>query len=182
MKLDLGQWQVRSYRMSDLKPLVKYANNRNVSINLTDRFPHPYRSKDAKRWLEFVTAHEPETNFAIASEHEVIGGIGFELKSDIYRLSAEIGYWLGEPFWGKGIATKAVKAVTEFAFDRFDLERVYAGVFETNPASARVLEKAGYVREGCFQRAVIKEGKIIDLLIYARLKDKAKRRRIDEGE
>jgi len=170
MKIEIGQYQVRSYKISDLRSLVKHGNNRNVSMNLTDRFPFPYREKDARRWLEFVTAHEPETNFAIASGNEVIGGIGFELKSDIYRIGAEIGYWVAEPFWGKGIATDAVKAVTEYAFDRFELERIYAGVFHTNPSSARVLEKAGYTLEGRFRRSVIKDKKIIDLLIYARLK------------
>ena len=171
MKIDIGQWQVRSYRISDLRSLVKYANNKNVSINLTDRFPYPYRERDARRWLQFVTAHEPETNFAIASEDEVIGGIGFELKDDIYRLTAEIGYWVGEPFWGKGIATEAVKAVTQYAFEHFGLERIYANVFESNPASARVLEKAGYTQEGLLRKAVIKDGVIMDLLIYARLRD-----------
>jgi RimJ/RimL family protein N-acetyltransferase len=181
MRIDLGEWQVRSYKLSDLKSLVKYANNENVSMYLTDRFPHPYRAKDARRWLDYVTMHEPETNFAIASKHEVIGGIGFELKRDIYRLSAEIGYWLGEPYWGRGITTEAVKAVTDFAFDTFGLERVYAGVFESNPSSARVLEKAGYIQEGRFRRAVIKEGKIMDLLIYARLRIDGPCRQ-DEGE
>jgi RimJ/RimL family protein N-acetyltransferase len=108
----------------------------------------------------------PETAFAIASSDEAIGGISVQPQYDVYRKSAEIGYWLGEPFWGKGIATLAVRALTSYAFSRLDLLRIYASVFAWNPASARVLEKAGYHIEGKMRDAVYKNGKVTDQLLY----------------
>jgi RimJ/RimL family protein N-acetyltransferase len=111
--------------------------------------------------------HEPETNFAIAVAGEAVGGIGFILQPDVARRSAEIGYWLGEEFWGRGIATEAVIAMTARAFANHDLCRVYAHVFEWNRASARVLEKAGYEFEGRLRKSVTKDGKTIDQLMYA---------------
>jgi len=100
-----------------------------------------------------------------------IGAIGLHLKKDVRRLTAELGYWLGEEFWGRGIATEAVRAVTAHVFARFDLVRLYAGVFEENHASMRVLEKAGYTREARLRKAVIKAGRTIDLFLYALVRD-----------
>ena len=171
MQLDIGEWQVRSWRPEDEGAIVKYANNRKVWINLRDRFPHPYTAKDARDWIQSATQQNPETHFAIASAQEAIGGIGFRLQEDVHRRSAEIGYWLGEPFWGKGIATRALCALTEYAFTHFDLVRIYATVFEWNPASARVLEKAGYQYEGRLRKSVTKDGKTIDQLLYALLRE-----------
>ena len=110
---------------------------------------------------------KPEDNFAIASEHEAIGGIGLEIQEDERRLSAELGYWLGEPFWGQGIATMAVQALTAYGFENFTLNRIYAYVYEINPASARVLEKAGYTREGILRHGVIKGAEPLDVWLYA---------------
>jgi RimJ/RimL family protein N-acetyltransferase len=114
-----------------------------------------------------VKASRPETNFAIDVEGNAVGGIGFVLQDDVHRIAAEIGYWLGEPLWGRGIATAALCAVTEYAFATFELRRLYASVFEWNPASCRVLEKAGYSCEGKLKRSVIKDGKTIDQFLYA---------------
>ena len=147
--------------------LVKYADNRNIWINLRDRFPNPYREEDAQDWIERANASPSESTYAIASDEEAIGGIGLQFQQDVYRRSAEIGYWLGEVFWGQGIATKAVRGLTEYAFAHLDLIRLYAGVFEWNPASARVLEKAGYAYEGRRRKSVTKDGKTIDELLYA---------------
>lgn len=167
MRIDIGEWQVRSFRMSDLESLVRHANDRAVSSNLTDQFPYPYTERDGLAWLKTVESQDPETSFAIATEDELIGGIGLELQKDVYRVGAEIGYWLARPFWGRGIITAAVRAVTDYAFATFDVTRVYAGVYESNPASARVLEKAGYTFEGRLRRAVTKNGKIMDLLLFS---------------
>jgi ribosomal-protein-alanine N-acetyltransferase len=167
MQLDIGEWQIRSWRPQDKESLVKYANNRKVWINLCDTFPHPYTEKDAKAWLNFTRRQEPEVNFAVASDQQAIGGIGLHLQGDVHRRSAGIGYWLGEPFWGQGIATKAVGAFTEYAFANFDLVRIFGEVFEWNPASARVLEKAGYTYEGRLRQSVTKDGRTIDRLVYA---------------
>jgi RimJ/RimL family protein N-acetyltransferase len=167
MHIDLGEWQLRSWQPGDKGALVKYANNRKVWINLRESFPHPYTETDAEAWIRQAREQKPETQFAIASSLEAIGGIGLHLQQDVYRRSAEVGYWLGEPFWGKGIATKALRALTEYAFTQFDLARLFATVFEWNPASARVLEKAGYRCEGCLRKAVTKDGKTIDEFLYS---------------
>jgi len=171
MKIEMGDWQVRSWLKEDEASLVKYANNRAVSINLRDAFPYPYTRKDARDWIRAVSRQAPETQWAIASPEEAIGGIGLQLGEDIYRRTAEIGYWLGEPFWGMGIATRALETMTNYAFSQFDLDRVQAEVFEWNLASARVLEKAGYCLEGRLRQRVTKAGKTIDCFLYAKIRE-----------
>ncbi|MBL7033027.1 MAG: GNAT family N-acetyltransferase [Candidatus Delongbacteria bacterium] len=168
MHLDLDDLAIRSYQESDLPQLVKQANDRAIWLNLTDGFPHPYTMQNGRDWISIATSQEPETNFAIVSGNDaVIGGVGLEIKADIYRCTAEIGYWLGRAWWGQGIATRALRALTDWGLRTFALERLQAGVFETNPASARVLEKAGYRLEGRLKRNVIKDGKVLDLMLYA---------------
>lgn len=167
MRLELTHCTVRSWRRSDAESLVRHANNRKVWRNLRDTFPHPYTAHDAERWIRSTSGSIPETNFAIGVGDEAVGGIGIALREDVFRRSAEIGYWLGEPYWGRGIATEALKAITDYAFATFDLSRLYAGVFEWNPASMRVLEKAGYVFEARLRRSVLKDGQLIDELLYA---------------
>ena len=171
MKIDLKTCTVRSWEWRDRDAIVRHANNRKVSINLRDRFPYPYTDRDARNWLDAVIGLEPETNFAIDVAGEAVGGIGFTPQYDVARRSAEIGYWLGEEFWGRGIATDALIAVTDLAFAKHDLCRVYAHVFDWNHASARVLEKAGYAFEGRLRKSVTKEGQTIDQLMYAMIRD-----------
>ena len=171
MYVELTVASVRSWKWSDVEAIVRHANNRNVWINLRDRFPYPYTASDARRWLESVVGFQPETNFAIAVGDEAVGGIGFSIQYDVARRSAEIGYWLGEEVWGRGIATDALLAVTDYAFANFDLCRLYANVFAWNPAPARVLEKAGYSFEGRLKRSVTKDGQTIDQLMYAIIRD-----------
>jgi len=172
MEIDLGDGlAIRPWRRGDEPSLVVYANNRKVAGNLRDAFPHPYTPADARSWIDRATRQDPATSFAIASGVEAIGGIGLILGSDVFRRSAELGYWLGEPFWGRGIASRAVGAFTAWAFARFDLLRIEAGVFEGNPASARVLEKAGFTFEARLRKAATKEGRTLDLLLYARVKE-----------
>ncbi len=167
MKIDMGGWQIRSFVDSDIGAIEKYANNRNISINLRDRFPFPYTRSDARNWLRVVKDQDVETHFAIAAPDELIGGIGLEPLDDVNRCSAEIGFWLGEPFWGKGIGTKAVHAMTEYGFSDLGLIRIFAYVFDWNKASMRVLEKNGYACEGRLRKSAIKDGKIIDQIVYA---------------
>lgn len=167
MRIDIGEWQIRSFHRNDAEALTRYANNRNVSRNLRDAFPHPYALSDAEDWIRYATGQSPETNFAIASPTEAIGGIGLRFPQDQPRSSAEIGYWLGEPFWGRGIATAALQALTEYAFAQFDLVRISGCVYPWNPASARVMEKAGYVCEGRSVKSDIKDGQAVDQLLYA---------------
>src|SRR5215217_671733 len=171
MNLRLKTCTVRNWEWRDRDAIVRHANNRKVSINLRDRFPYPYKVSDARNWLESVIGYKPETNFAIALAGESVGGIGFTVQHDVGHRSAEIGYWLGEEFWGRGIATEALIAVTDHAFANYDLCRLYAHVVDCNAASARVLEKAGYELEGCLRKSVTKEGQTIDQLMYAMIRE-----------
>jgi len=140
---------------------------------MRDAFPHPYTLADADAWLDRAESVRPETNFAIAVRDEAVGGIGLTLHSDVHRYSAEIGYWLGEAFWGRGITTAAVTALTEYAFSSLDLRRLEAGIYSWNPASMRVLEKSGYRREGVMRHSVVKDGQLIDQVLYAATRDDA---------
>jgi len=171
MMLELGEgFQVREFHSDDVEGLVRHANNANVARHLEDRFPHPYTEEKAREWLAHVAEQDPLTHFAIATQEEVIGGIGFHIREDVYRRTAELGYWLGETYWGRGIATRAVRGVTSWAFENFPLERIQARVFETNPASCRVLEKAGFTYEGRLRRSVLKINVLMDQVVYAILR------------
>jgi RimJ/RimL family protein N-acetyltransferase len=167
MEIDVGSFKLREWRSGDEPSLVRHANNRKIWINLRDAFPQPYTMEDAVHWVSRAGNDEPLTNFAIVVDGEAAGGIGIVLQSDVFRRSAEIGYWLGEDYWGRGIVTQAVREVTEYAFSKFDLCRIYAGVFEWNPASMRVLEKCGYQLEARMKKAITKDGKTIDDFIFA---------------
>ena len=167
MEIDLEHFLIREWRRGDEESLVRHANNPNVARNLRDRFPHPYTSDDAHWWIAHVSGQSPPTSFAIVVDGEAAGGIGFIVQEDVARRSVEIGYWLGETYWGRGIATAAVRAISERVFATLDVCRIYATVFESNPASWRVLEKAGFVFEGRLRKAVTKSGDTIDALMYA---------------
>lgn len=167
MEMKVSKSVLRAWKPGDEPSLVRHANSRAIWRNLRDAFPHPYTLADARLWIETANPSGPITNFAIVIDRAAVGGIGLVLKEDVFRRSAEIGYWLGEEFWGRGIVTEAVSAVTNYAFDTFDLCRVFAGVFEWNPASMRVLEKAGYEFECRMKKSVTKDGETIDELIYA---------------
>lgn len=167
MRLVLDPCEVRSWRRADAGALARHADSRKVWLDLRDRFPHPYTLADAHAFLELVTAQDPETAFAIAVGDEAVGGIGVTLGTDVERCSAEIGYWLGEAVWGRGIATAALRAFSEHALAAFELTRLYALPFARNGASIRVLEKAGYVFEGRLRRSAIKDGEVLDQLMYA---------------
>ncbi|HKS40708.1 MAG TPA: GNAT family N-acetyltransferase [Blastocatellia bacterium] len=167
MELNLGHFSIRNWQRGDEQSLVRHANNRKIWLNVRDRFPHPYTLAAADEWIKRATSDPACNDFAIAVDDIAVGGISIFLQTDIFRRSAEIGYWLGEEFWGRGIVTEAVRAMTEYAFSHFDICRIYAGVFEWNPASMRVLEKAGYEFEGRMKKSVTKEGQTIDECIYA---------------
>jgi len=171
MELELPGCRIRSWRAGDEPALSRHADNRKVWLNVRDRFPHPYTLADAEAWVARVTAATPETQFAIEVEGEAAGGIGLFLQEDVARYSAELGYWLGEDHWGRGLMTGVVRGFTEFAFSTFELCRIYAVVFEWNPASMRVLEKAGYALEGQHRRAAVKDGRVLDQRTYAVTRD-----------
>ena len=167
MELDLPGGRIRSWRPGDEPSLARHANNRKIWLNVRDRFPHPYTLADAEEWVAKASAAEPQTQFAIEVDGEAVGGIGLFLQQDVERYSAEIGYWLGEAYWGRGIATAAVRRFTDYAFEAFGLCRIYANVFVSNEASIRVLEKTGYQLEGRLRQAAVKDGQVVDGLLYA---------------
>ncbi len=167
MHLQLQTCIIRPWQPGDELALAKHANNYNIWINLRNSFPYPYTLQDAQSWIMLTNVTRPVTNFALEVNGEAAGGIGFILQPDIYAKSAEIGYWLGEKYWNQGIVTEALKAATEYGLEHFELERIYAAVFDWNAKSARVLEKAGYILEGRLHKSVYKDGKIIDSLLYA---------------
>ena len=170
MRLELTRSVVRDFRPSDAASLVQHANNRKIWLNLRDRFPSPYTDADASFFLARVAELTVPTVWAIEVDSKVVGGIGFELLTDVERVSAELGYWLGEPYWNRGIITEAVREVTAEGFRRLDLTRIFALPFADNAASIRVLEKAGFVLEGTLRHSAIKEGVIRDQKLYAAYK------------
>ena len=169
-EMRLARCTLRPWRVGDEASLQRHANNRKIWINMRDLFPHPYTLEDARWWIETGSRADDLVSWAIVVDGEVIGGFGLMLKSDVDRRTAALGYWLGEAYWGRGIATEALRAVTDWAFANLDLVRLEAGVFAWNPASARVLEKAGYTLEVRQPNAVTKDGRTIDRLLYARLR------------
>ncbi|MFN3849048.1 MAG: GNAT family N-acetyltransferase [Spirosomataceae bacterium] len=160
---------LRKWQAGDEASLAALANNHKIWINLKDVFPHPYTLADAHDWVKF--AHNQAENYAIEYEGKAVGGIGLLFKDDIYRKNAEIGYWLGEPYWGLGIISETIKQVVNHAFAQYEINRIYAGVFEYNPASMRVLEKAGFEKEAILKKSLVKEGKLYDEHIYVKFRD-----------
>jgi RimJ/RimL family protein N-acetyltransferase len=158
---------VRDFRASDAPSLVQHANNRKIWLNLRDRFPSPYTDADARFFLSRLAELSLPTVWAIEVDGQAVGGIGFEMLSDVERVSAELGYWLGEPYWNRGIVTEAVREVTAEGFRRLELTRIFALPFADNTPSIRVLEKAGFVLEGTLKQSAIKEGVIRDQRLYA---------------
>ena len=165
---------IRPWRTSDAESLVLHANNINVAKNLRDRFPHPYTEKNARDFLKFATSLEDESNLAIEVDGAAVGAIGYLPGNDVERFSAEIGYWLGEVYWGRGIVTEALMMVTEHAFAHANLLRLFALPFADNIPSARVLEKAGYICEGRLRASSVKYGVPKDQLLYARINERWK--------
>jgi ribosomal-protein-alanine N-acetyltransferase len=165
MNIVLREWKKR-----DATPLVLLANNKMVSDTLRDRFPFPYTLKEAERWISFNLKKDPATNFAIEADGLLTGGCGIMLKEDIYRYSGEIGYWLGHPFWGKGIATEALRILLEMIPGRFPLlVRIYAEVFASNTASIRVLEKNGFHLESIRKKSIVKNNVILNDEVWVKM-------------
>jgi|SRR4051794_4600938 ribosomal-protein-alanine N-acetyltransferase len=170
MRLALERCTLRPWRLDDAQSLARHANNRKICLAVRDLFPHPYMIQHAQEYLQRATTEQPEMKFCIEIEHAAVGGIGVHPGQDVYRHTATVGYWLGEQFWGRGVMTEALTAVTDFCFDNFPLRRISAEVFANHPASARVLEKAGFILEGRLRKNVLKDGELLDCLVYARTK------------
>ena len=164
---------LRPWRRGDEAAIVRHANHHEVWRNLTDRFPHPYTRADADDWIGLNEKRKgPTLGFAIVpdDEGEPVGGAGLERLTDLSRRTAETGYWLGPDCWGRGLATRVLRAITLYGFETIGFERIQASVLEWNPASCRVLEKAGYRREARLRSSVSKDGALIDSFLYAALR------------
>jgi len=170
MNVTDGVVSLRPFCRDDGPRMAELANNEKIAVNLRDGFPHPYTLADAEKFIEMALS-KPDQIFAIEFEGEYVGNIGVHKKSDVYRYGAEIGYFLGEPYWNKGIMQRAVNLVCDYAFRELDIIRIDTGVFEFNPASMSVLEKCGFVKEAVFRKSVVKKGKIWNEVRYARLKE-----------
>ncbi len=172
MRIPFPGGAIRPWQAADSEALARLAGDRAVWRHLRDAFPHPYTRKDARAWIRAAGRQAPLQHFAIESgdgSPAVAGGIGLVAQADVHAGTAEIGYWLGSPFWGRGIMSAALGAFTAFAFEEFRLRRLYAGVFAWNAASMRVLEKCGYAREGVLRNAILKDGAVADEILYAKL-------------
>lgn len=170
MRLVLRRSILRPWCDDDEASLLHHANGSQVWRYMRDGFPHPYTHEHAASWLGYARSQRPLTNLAIEVDGQAVGSVGLELGVDVYRRSAEIGYWLGEDCWGRGIMTEAVAAYTEHAFRTHDLCRVFARVFAPNTASMRVLDKAGFTRESVQRMAVYKSGQMLDQVTYVVLR------------
>ena len=171
MRLQGTRCVVRQWQMGDADALVRHADNINVARQLRDRFPHPYTRANASLFLKAATSAAEPSNLAIDVNGEAAGAIGYVPGMDVERYSAEIGYWLGESYWGRGIVTEALQLVTEYVFTTGNLLRLFALPFADNVASMRVLEKAGYVREATLRSSSVKYGRPRDQALYARVNE-----------
>ncbi|PTL75561.1 GNAT family N-acetyltransferase [Vitiosangium sp. GDMCC 1.1324] len=170
LRIECGPCALRAFQRGDEASLVRHANNRAVWLNLRDRFPHPYTLADAEGWVRYASGAHPLTDLAIEVSGEAVGGIGMIPGSDIERCSAEVGYWLGESHWGRGITSAALAGFVSWAFEDTSLLRLFALPFVDNVGSRRVLEKTGFVLEGILRHSAVKDGQVRDQAMYARLR------------
>ncbi|WP_158825600.1 GNAT family N-acetyltransferase [Mucilaginibacter lacusdianchii] len=166
MEINGTGFVLRGWYLEDAISLQQHANNPNVTACVLDRFPNPYTLNDAVIWVNSKQNQNPMVNFAIAVDNKVVGGIGLDFRTDVYRKTPLIGYWLGEDYWGRGIMPEAVKLVTQYAFNELDIICILAFVLSKNPKSMRVLEKAGYTKQGIIKQSVIKADEIYDEHVY----------------
>ncbi len=166
------QFSLRKWRPEDAPNVAKYANNEKIACNLRDGFPYPYSIEDAYDFIEDCLAKGDKHQCcrAIAINDITVGSIGIFIGTDVYSKSGEIGYWLAEEFWNKGIVTKAIKQMCKYAFENYDIVRIHAQAYAPNLASRKVLEKAGFTLEGIMKNGIYKKGKYLDYCMYALLK------------
>ncbi len=159
--------RLRPFREEDAPVLARLLNNKKIWNNIRDFVPYPYSEQDARDFISICRKEDPQYTFVIEYEGLLAGVVGLVPQTDVYRISAEIGYWLGEPYWGKGIMTEAVKRMVDYGFHHLKLVRIFTGVFDYNKGSQRVLEKAGFQLECTFRKALIKNEVVCDEYRYA---------------
>ena len=164
--------KIRKWKLSDAKDLASVISNKKIQDNLRDGLPYPYTEQDATDYISAMLSEDENKTlaFAITIDNKAIGSIGAFRQKNIHRHTAEIGYYIAEEYWAKGLMTEAVKQICSYIFDKSNIVRIYAEPFSYNKASCRVLEKAGFLYEGTLRSNAIKNGKTIDMLMYSRLK------------
>ena len=168
MDFELAVWR------EDLVPsLAESAADVRVPQYLRDSFPHPYTAEDARAFISFAKGEGEKGDLyrAVVAEGKAVGGIAVTRGQDVYRRSAEIGYWLTPAYWGRGIMTRAVREICKEVFETTDIVRIFAEPFSVNAASCRVLEKNGFAKEGIKRKSVFKNGAFYDSIVYARIKE-----------
>ncbi len=163
-------FRLREWKLTDIVSLVKHINNEKIWNNVRDGLPYPYTMLDADKYIRMVQAQPYVQNFAIAVAGEAVGGVGIVPLTDVERFSAEVGYWLGEDYWGRGITSEAVALLVDYVFRKTEIIRLFASVYEYNPASMKVLEKVGFTRQAILRDAAIKNGRVIDMYYYDLIK------------
>jgi RimJ/RimL family protein N-acetyltransferase len=171
MRRVLSRCTLRPFLPEDAPSLAHHANDVTVWLNLRDLFPHPYTLEHAVGFIGHALSQSPACHRAIVIEGEAVGSIGIKLGTDVERVSAEVGYWLGAPYRGRGVMSEAIRAFTDEMFETFELTRIFALPFAHNVASCRALEKAGFTLEGVLRCSCIKEGRITDQRQYARIRE-----------
>jgi [ribosomal protein S5]-alanine N-acetyltransferase len=170
MEIQLTKCKLRFFVPDDAKSIAHHANNMKIAGNLRNIFPFPYSLKDAEFFINQITnSDSSQVNFAIDVDGKAVGSIGFHLMSDVYQRNVEVGYWLGEKYWGQGIASEALNALVKYIFRNYSVNRIFANVFETNIASMKVLEKCGFAKEAIHRNAIIKNGKVMDEHVFVKL-------------
>jgi RimJ/RimL family protein N-acetyltransferase len=162
---------LRPWNTGDHESLVRHGNNRLVWRNLTDMFPHPYTHEDAVEWVGIASNPGASIFLAIDLEGEAIGGVGVIARDGNDFHTGQFGYWLGQKHWGQGVATQSARALKNHAFSGGRFKRLEAPVFAWNPRSMRVLEKVGFIKEGILRKSVLKDGQLIDSVMYAAVSD-----------
>lgn len=163
--------KIRQWKKTDKAALLQLVNNKKIWNNVRDRLPHPYTAKDADDWLKLNVDIKPVLNYVIEVNGQFAGSIGMVPKEDVYRCNMEIGYWLGEPYWNKGIITKAIALIESVIWNDYpDIVRIYADVYEYNKASMKALEKNGFQLEAIHKKAVIKNNLLLDEHVWAKLR------------
>ena len=157
---------IRNFLYGDAGGLAKYGDNPNIAMNQRECFPNPYTVEHARKWIAHVREHQATTRFVIATKKEAIGEIGVSIQPDVHRYSAEIGFWIGESYWGRGLMTKAISWMTEYCFTTLKIKRLFADVIEYNVASQRVLDKCGFTHESTARQHICKQDTFYDQLVY----------------
>ena len=170
-KSSIGNIKLREILMEDAEYFALYVNNENIIKNFRDAFPRPYRVNDAVEFFTKCLAKERPENLIKEADGHCIGEIGYDRQSDVERYSAEIGYWIAEPYWNKGIMTDIINRFAQYVFENTDIIRLYANVFEPNKASIKALEKAGFEKVGLMKKAVFKNGKFVDMVMLEKIKE-----------